>query len=192
MSFKPFNPFVPPPQQKREEPLVVDKKGRPVDPIKAQRRKIARFLINPELGSGFQDMKQTHGLFLRLVCNVFLQIGLIDAAYPGISDEKKLNLRTMLIYAYNNLEYTREGMPRVLMFYSFIFSIAAMALAIMVFAIQLTGAGDPRYAHKANQPRPVAQQPVQQVAPQPIQQAPVQQLQQPVPQQAPQPVLRHQ
>jgi hypothetical protein len=78
-------------------------------------------------------------------------------------------------------------MPRVLMFYSFIFSIAAMALAIMVFAIQLTGAGDPRYAQHPNQQRPVAQQPVQ-----PIQQAPVQQLQQPVPQQAPQPVLRHQ
>src|SRR4051812_10919545 len=103
MSYKPFNPFVPPPRPQRREEPVVDKKGRPIDPIKAQRNKVARFLINPELGSGFQDMKQTHGMFLRLVSNIFLQVGLIDAAYPGISDEKKLTLRSLLTYAYRNL-----------------------------------------------------------------------------------------
>lgn len=149
MSYKPFNPFAPPPRPADRAKPAVDKKGNPIDPKKLQRKKITRFLLNPELGSGLQDMRETHGLFLRLVANIFLQTGLIDAAYPGISDERHLTLRSMLVYAYNGLEYTREGMPRVLMFYSFIASIAAMGFAILIFALHLMSSMGSHPAPKA-------------------------------------------
>jgi hypothetical protein len=138
MSFKPFNPFVPPPQNRPQQP--VDNKGRPVDPRKEQRRKIMRFLFHPELGSGFDGLKETHGLFLRLVSNVFLQTGVIDAAYPGIADPKKLSFVSLMQYAYNNLEFTREGMPRALMFGAFIASLLAVLMAMILFAAHLLGA----------------------------------------------------
>src|SRR5262245_35056044 len=122
MSFRPFNPFVPPPENR---PTSASGK-KPVDPHKEDRRKVMRFLFHPELGSGLQGMKETHGLFLRLVCNIFLQTGMVDAAYPGIADPKKLSLASLLKYAYEHLEFTREGMPRVLMFGAFIASMGAM------------------------------------------------------------------
>jgi hypothetical protein len=155
MSYKPFNPFVPPPQPQKPKrgPEFFDKQGKPIDPKKAERRKITRFLLNPEIGAGIQDMKATHGLFLRLVCNIFLQVGLIDAAYPGIADERKLGLRSLITYAFRNLEYTREGMPRVLMFYSFLASIAAMGFAFVIFMLHVMGSsGGHPAAHVAAPP----------------------------------------
>jgi hypothetical protein len=117
----------------------LDKKGRPVDPKKEERRKVLRFLFNPELGSGFHSMRESHTMFLRLVCNIFLQTGIIDAAYPGISDPRRLTFMSLMTYAASNLEFTREGMPRVLMFGAFIASLGAMGLAILVFVIHLLG-----------------------------------------------------
>lgn len=75
MSFTPFNPFQPPPprQNYRQPEPLVDKKGRPIDPRKQRLREVMRFLFNPELGSGLEGLKETHGMFLRLVSNIFLQ-----------------------------------------------------------------------------------------------------------------------
>jgi hypothetical protein len=139
MSFRPFNPFVPPPQN-RPQQQQVDNKGRPIDPRKEQRRKVMRFLFHPELGSGFEGLKDTHMLFVRLVSNIFLQTGVIDAAYPGIADPTKLSFLSLMKYAANSLEFTREGMPRVLMFGAFIASILAVLMAMALFAAHLFGA----------------------------------------------------
>ncbi len=139
MSFKPFNPFSAPPEQKPGAPRF-DKKGRPIDPAKERARQIRSFLFKPDLTSGLQDLRETHGLFLRIISNVFLQTGLIDAAYPGIADPKKLSLVSLLRYAGSQLEFTREGMPRVLMYFAFVGSLAAVALSILIFALHLMSA----------------------------------------------------
>jgi hypothetical protein len=138
MSYRPFNPFVPPPQNRPVRPQV-DDKGRPIDPRKEQRSKVMRFLFHPELGSGFEGLKETHVLFLRLVCNIFLQTGVIDAAYPGIADPKRLSFIGLMQYAANSLQFTREGMPRVLMFGAFIASILAVLLSMILFIVHLVG-----------------------------------------------------
>jgi hypothetical protein len=138
MSFRPFNPFVPPPPD-RPRNSRVDSNGRPIDPQKEQRPSVMRFLLHPELGSGLSELRDTHGLFLRLVCNIFLQTGVIDAAYPGIADPRKLSLIGLLSYAASNLQFTREGMPRVLMFGAFIASLIAVVLSMLLFTVHLLG-----------------------------------------------------
>ncbi|MBI3418649.1 MAG: hypothetical protein HY053_00740 [Proteobacteria bacterium] len=142
MSFTPFNPFQPPPPQRpnfiqQPQPPLVDKKGRPIDPRTQKRREIMRFLLNPELGSGLEGLHETHGMFLRLICNIFLQTGVIDAAYPGIADPKQLTLLSLLHYAASHLEFTQEGMPRVLMFGAFVASLLAMVLTVIFFIVHV-------------------------------------------------------
>jgi hypothetical protein len=93
MSFRPFNPFVPPPPD-RPRNSRVDSNGRPIDPQKEQR---------------------------------------------PIADPRKLSLIGLLSYAASNLQFTREGMPRVLMFGAFIASLIAVVLSMLLFTVHLLG-----------------------------------------------------
>ncbi len=144
MSFDPFNPFTQPPRRpQNSRPGTAQ--GRPQQPSpkdlkaqkKEQRSKVMRYMFNPELGSSLEGIKETHGHFMRLIANIFLQTGLIDAAYPGLRDPKQLKLLTLIETAYRGLEYTREGMPRVLLFAAFVGSLAAVVLAVLIFAVSI-------------------------------------------------------
>lgn len=143
MSFDPFNPFTQ--NQRRPPNRGTGAASRPQQPNpkdakaqkKAQRSKVMRYMFNPELGSSLEGIKETHGMFMRLVANIFLQTGLIDATYPGLRDPKQLKLLTLIETAYRGLEYTREGMPRVLLFGAFVGSLAAVVLAVLIFIVSI-------------------------------------------------------
>lgn len=155
MSFQPFNPFSQPQKQKPQGPVAGTKKAAsPKEEARAKRNQVLRFMFNPELGQGFQSMRETHQVFLGLVANVFLQTGLIDATYPGLRDPAQLKLATLLKAAHASLEYTREGMPRVMLYYAFVGSMVAVVLSIFIFIITIASS-HPRTA----QPVPVQQPP---------------------------------
>lgn len=149
MSFDPFNPFTQPPRRPQNGAQMGarnagqkpgNNKGTKAE-AKAKRSKVLRFMFNPEFGSSFEGFKEAHGLFLRLVANVFLQAGLIDATYPGLSDPQQLKLKTLLETAYRDLQYTREGMPRVLLFYAFVGSMAAVVISLLIFLAHIAQGG---------------------------------------------------
>jgi hypothetical protein len=153
MSFSPFNPFTqPPPRRPQQRPTAGVKQKNPKDAGKEKHGQVLRFLFNPELGQGFESLHQTHGMFLRLIANVFLQTGLIDATYEGLRDPQKLKLVTLIETAYHGLEYTRLGMPRVLLFASFVGSLFAVALSILIFALSLFSTTPAPSAPAAGQP----------------------------------------
>ena len=133
-NFDPFN------QRPRQSYAPSPRPRAPLDEklaAKMQRKQVMRFLFNPEVGQSFEGLKETHGLFLRLVANVFLQTGLVDAAYPGFRDASALTLPSLLRYAYAQLEFTREGLPRVLLFGAFVGSLVAVVLAMIVFVFSV-------------------------------------------------------
>lgn len=140
MSFQPFNPFSQPQKQKPQGPVAGTKVGGTKEEARAKRNKVLRFMFNPELGQGFDSMRETHLVFLGLVANIFLQTGLIDATYPGLRDPKQLKLATLIRTAHEGLQYTRDGMPRVMLFYSFVGSMVAVVLSILVFIITIMSA----------------------------------------------------
>jgi hypothetical protein len=135
-NFDPFNQQKPRPRTGR--PVA----GRPVDdPDKAaakdKRRKVLRYMFNPEIGQDFRNFNESHTYFVRFIANLFLQTGLVDASYPGFADREQMKLITLIEAAYRNLEFTREGMPRVLLFAAFVGSFVSVALAIVLFVLSL-------------------------------------------------------
>ena len=142
MSFSPFNPFTTPPQRgpQRNAAGVKQPPKTEKEIARDKRKQALRFMFNPELGQSFDSMKYSHSLFMSLIANVFLQTGLIDATYPGLREPSQLKLTTLLQTAYHGLEFTREGMPRVLLFGSFVASLAAVVFAIFIFALSVISA----------------------------------------------------
>lgn len=136
-NFDPFNQH----PQRPIRPLA----GRPIahdaQNEKIQRKDVMRFLFNPELGSGLQSLNQTHQLFLKLIANLFLQTGLVDATYVGFRDPSRLSLITLVYTAYRGLELTREGIPRVLLFASFVGSMVAVVLSLLILLIGFAQSG---------------------------------------------------
>ncbi len=104
---------------------------------KSQTSKILRYMFNPEFGEDIKNMRGSHGHFLKLICNIFLQTGLIDAAYPGLADPSQMGLKSLMEYAYRNLRFTREGLPQVLLFFAFAGSLVVVGLSVLFFIISI-------------------------------------------------------
>jgi hypothetical protein len=128
-NFDPFNQL-----GNKQRPLA----GTPQDGgKKATRNKVLRYMFNPELGEDFKNFSQNHTQFLKLVANIFLQTGLIDASYLGFTDPSQLGLKSLLETAYRNLRFTRDGMPQVLLYFAFVGSLVVVALSIVFFILSL-------------------------------------------------------
>lgn len=125
-NFDPFN-------QQQNRPRAGTPTGKPADDKKKKRNQVLRFMFHPELGNSFHEVTEGHVHFVRLIGNLFLQTGLVDATYPGFSDPAQMKLVTLIRTAYNNLEFTREGLPRVLLFAAFVGSMAAVIVAVLLF-----------------------------------------------------------
>ncbi len=134
-NFDPFNqqqggPF------KGQRPIAGTPTGNQKE--KSQTSKVLRFMFNPELGEDIKNMRSSHGQFLKLISNIFLQTGLIDASYPGLADPNRLGLKSLMETAYRNLRFTREGLPQVLLFFAFAGSLVVVALSILFFVLSIS------------------------------------------------------
>lgn len=130
-NFDPFNQ-----QQNQQRPIAGTPINNPMDGKKT-RGKILRFMFNPEFGEDIRNMRQNHTHFLKLVTNIFLQTGLIDASYQGLRDNSQLGLRSLVETAFKNLQFTKEGLPQVLLFFTFVGSMAVIVMCLLFFMISL-------------------------------------------------------
>jgi len=155
MPQKPFDPFqnwLKNPGSRQGQPIAgtprEDKPGSTpsstVDPRKARRRQVLRFLFHPELGTSFNSMAVSHGMFVRLVTTLFIQAELLPPGYGSGLELQQLKLLPLLAEAYRNLEFSRKGLPKVLFFAAFIGSIGVAVLSVVLFLLALLGTGHPK------------------------------------------------
>lgn len=130
-NFNPFNQKPPGPQMTAGDPVGPEEKGK-------RRGKVLRYMFNPEFGQSFRQIGETHGIFLELLANIFLQTRLIDASYPGLADKRQLKLLTMVTTAWKRLEFTQAGAPQVLLFFAFVGSFAAVVLALLAIIVKVS------------------------------------------------------
>lgn len=128
-----FDPFNQQPKGPFKGPLA----GRPTGKQKesTQTGKILRFMFNPELGEDLKSMRGQHSHFLKLIANLFLQTGLIDASYIGFIDPNQMGLVSLIQEAHKNLRYTREGLPQLLLFWAFVGSLIVVGLSVVFFIL---------------------------------------------------------
>ncbi len=107
-------------------PPSPDPSGKP----KAVKRSVLGMLFNPQLGPAISPLRESTRIFLQLVASVFASYRLIPKDYPGLRDPNaKLTLSGILGTAWNNLSFTREGLPQTLLFFAITGMMAFSALA---------------------------------------------------------------
>jgi len=131
-NFDPFN-------QQPKGPFKGQLSGTPTGKKKpsTETGKILRFMFNPELGEDLKSMRGQHSHFLKLISNLFLQTGLIDASYIGFIDPNQMGLISLIQEAHKNLRYTREGLPQLLLFWAFVGSLIVVGLSVVFFILAI-------------------------------------------------------
>ena len=121
------------------------------DAPKAAKRSIFGLLFNPQLGPAFSPMRESTRIFLHLLAGVFSIYKLLPKDYPGLNDpEAHLTLSDIIASAWQNVRFTREGLPRAIIFFAVVGVMAVSAivaisaiLSMFVGRAHAAGAFDP-------------------------------------------------
>ncbi len=96
---------------------------------KPTKRSVLGFLFKPQLGPALTPMRDTTRIFVHLVAGVFSLYGLFPKTHPALRDETlRLPLQEVIGTAWNSLEFTRDGLSKVIVFFAVVGMMAFSAL----------------------------------------------------------------
>jgi conjugal transfer/type IV secretion protein DotA/TraY len=102
---------------------------------KANKRSVLGLLFNPQLGPALTPMRDTTRVFLHLVAMVFSMYGMFPKNHPALKDENaQLSLFLILSTAWRSLEFSREGLSKVLIFFA-VTGMMAFSGLMAIFAL---------------------------------------------------------
>lgn len=82
-----------------------------------KKRSIFGLLFNPRLDRDITPMKESASMFVRMLASLFVTTKLFPKDHPAFKDDKvRLTMREVIGTAYNNLSFTKEGVPQILYF----------------------------------------------------------------------------
>ncbi len=117
------------------------------DAPKAAKRSIFGLLFNPQLGPAFSPLRESTRIFLHLLAGVFSIYKLLPKDYPGLNDsEAHLTLSDIIASAWQNVRFTREGLPRAIIFFAVV-GVMAVSAIVAISAILSMFVG---HAHAAS------------------------------------------
>lgn len=100
---------------------------------KPQKRSTLGFLFNPDLGSDIRPLRQSFGMFPRLLASIFAINGLFPRNHPAVLGDANasLTLGEVLGTAWANLSFTRQGLPKILLFFAVVGCVVSSVLLIL-------------------------------------------------------------
>ena len=98
---------------------------------KAGRRSAFSLIFKPDFGSSIRPIGEAGAVFVRLIAMIFLMNGLVPKNHPDLKSnaENNLSLSKILSIAWVGLSFTKEGLPKVLLFFAVIGAILLIALS---------------------------------------------------------------
>lgn len=92
-----------------------------------------RYMYKPRLGQSFNEIGRNNSMFTRMMAGVFASQGLFPRNHPALRDETQhLSLTAVLGTAYNNLNWTKDGLPQILFFFAVIGTIVFSTIGFFV------------------------------------------------------------
>ncbi len=99
-----------------------------------KKRSTLGFLFNPDISGSIRPVGEVIGMFVRLIAMIFAMNGLFPRQHPALQNTKiKLTMGEVIATAYNGLSFTREGLPKVLLFVGVVGCLAFSALLVLTF-----------------------------------------------------------
>jgi hypothetical protein len=92
-----------------------------------------RYMYKPRLGQSLGEIGRNNGMFTRMIAGVFASQGLFPKNHPALRDEtQRLPLTGVLTTAFNNLNWTKDGVPQILFFFAVIGTIVFSTIGFFV------------------------------------------------------------
>ena len=105
---------------------------------KAAKRSALDVIFNTHWGASFDPLKESTGILLQLIAGVFAIYGLLPKDYPGLNDSgARLSFRAIFASAWQNVRFTREGVPQAILFFAVIGVIVFGVLAVISSLLSL-------------------------------------------------------
>lgn len=102
---------------------------------KPAKRSIFGLLFNPQLGNSIRPLGESNKIFIHLLASVFALYGLLPRNYPGLRDQNaRMSLTHVMGTAWGNVNFTREGAPKAILFFA-ILGIMAFGLLAALSAL---------------------------------------------------------
>lgn len=113
--------------------------------------KALRFAFNPELGTQVRPMQESVDIFVNILAMCFIALKMFPANHPAYlgANGARLTLPLLLSTVWHDLEFTKENIPKILIFFSVIASFIFAALAFVTLMMSLFGSVFINRAHAA-------------------------------------------
>ncbi|MDE1901949.1 MAG: DotA/TraY family protein [Alphaproteobacteria bacterium] len=98
---------------------------------KPKKQSVFGLLFNPHLGDSIRPAGEALGMFVTMVAMIFAMNGLFPKDHPGLKGGGRLRLEEVLRTAWGDLSFTRDGMPKVLLFFAVSGGIVLSILSII-------------------------------------------------------------
>ncbi|MDE2029447.1 MAG: DotA/TraY family protein [Alphaproteobacteria bacterium] len=86
---------------------------------KPKKRSLFGLLFNPHLGASVSPLRESTKIFTQLLASVFAIYGLFPKDHPALRDQNaRLPFFSVIRTAWQNVEFTREGLPRAIIFFA--------------------------------------------------------------------------
>lgn len=94
-------------------------------------------LFNPQFGQMLKPLGETTSMFVKMLALVFAMNGLFPKNHPALLDipGAKLTLAEIINTAWRDLTFTREGAPKVILFFAVVGTLALSALVVATVLI---------------------------------------------------------
>ena len=111
-------------------------------PAPAKRRSILGTMFNPRIGDSVRPIGESLNIFTNLLALVFAMNGLFPKDHPALRNEPGVTLRLsdVIHTAWSSLSFTKQGLPKVILFVAIIGGLLCAIFSILtIFAIVFMG-----------------------------------------------------
>ncbi|MDD3289031.1 MAG: DotA/TraY family protein [Alphaproteobacteria bacterium] len=91
------------------------------------------FMFNPEIGKDIKPIGESISMFVRTIGLIFASNGLFPRNHPALMNEPgaRLTMGEIISTSYKGINFTREGMPKAILFFAVVGCLVFSALAII-------------------------------------------------------------
>lgn len=122
--------------------MIFSGKSKAADTAEPKKRSLVSSLLVPDVGDSVHPLQETTFIFVKLIAMIFAMNGLFPKDHLDFSDTigNKLRLSHVLSIAWRHLSFTREGAPKVVLFFAVSGTLVFSALMIItIFILMFIG-----------------------------------------------------
>ena len=103
-----------------------------------KKRSVLGLLFNPRVDREIEPLKQSMGMFVRMLALIFASYRLFPKNHPAFNDSTvRLTLGTVIGTAFKQLAFTKKGVPQVIVFFAIVGCLLFALLSVVTLLLSL-------------------------------------------------------